>query len=339
MKYLLTGLLSTFGLLAAAQLPAYEYVVTNPRKAAVELPEFRVPLKRSYKPEKSEYRDPGRLFVLSDIEGQYDTLKQLLWKGGVMDNSFNWTFGKGHLVIVGDVFDRGDMVTESLWLIYALEEKARKAGGYVHYILGNHEVMNMNGDHRYVHPKYIELAKQSSLPYDTFYRAHTELGQWLRTKNVVEKIGPHLFMHGGVSPYIIRSGVPIDTINAIARRFYGTAEDSIPSPQYLVFSDYGPMWYRGYFTSPKATPGQVDSTLQLYDAKRIIIGHTPVRQVSSFYGGKVINVDAPHASGGAEGLLIEKKAYYRVPIRGDKVRLKEEDAAGGLLPNNNKGKY
>lgn len=324
MKYLITGILSVLGLLAGAQLPTYEYVVSKPRPSAVALPEFTVPLKKSYKTEKSEYREPARLFVISDIEGQYDTLKQLLWNAGVMDKQFNWTFGKGHLVIAGDVFDRGDRVTETLWLIYALEEKAKKAGGYVHYILGNHELMNMNGDHRYVHPKYLELAKQNGLNYDTIYRPHTELGQWLRTKNVMEKIGDRLFMHGGVSPYLNRMGQSLDTINAIARRYYGTLEDSIPTPEYIVFSDYGPMWYRGYFTTPKATPEQVDTTLQLYAVKKIIIGHTPVRQVSAFYGGRVINVDAPHATGGSEGLLIERKNYYRVPIRGARVVLKPE---------------
>ena len=324
MKYLITGLFCAFGLLAGAQLPAFEYVLSTPRKAAVTLPEFTVPLKKGYKTEKSEYREPARLFVVSDIEGQYDTLKQLLWNAGVMDKQFNWIFGKGHLVIAGDVFDRGDRVTETLWLIYALEEKAQKAGGYVHYILGNHELMNMNGDHRYVHPKYIELAKQNNLNYDTFYRAHTELGQWLRTKNVMEKIGDRLFMHGGVSPYINRIAQPLDSINTMARRYYGIREDSIPNPEYLVFSDYGPMWYRGYFTTPKATPEQVDTTLQLYAVKKIIIGHTPVRQVSAFYNGRVINVDAPHASGGSEGLLIERRNYYRVPIRGTRVLLKPE---------------
>jgi hypothetical protein len=324
MKYLVTGFFCVLALLAGGQVPAYEYVVATPHKAAVTLSEFTVPLKPSYKTEKSEYREPARLFVLSDIEGQYDTLKQLLWKAGVMDRQFNWTFGKGHLVIVGDVFDRGAQVTETLWLIYALEEKAKRGGGYVHYILGNHELMNMNGDHRYVNPKYMELAKQSNLPYDTFYRAHTELGQWLRTKNVVEKIGNRLFMHGGFSPYLNRAGQPIDSINAVARRYYGTLEDSIPNPDFLIFSDYGPMWYRGYFTAPKATSEQVDTTLQLYGVKKIIIGHTPVRQISTFYGGKVINVDVPHAGGGSEGLLIERNHYYRVPIRSTRAVLKAE---------------
>lgn len=324
MKYLITVLFCASSLWAGAQVPAYEYVVSSPQQTTVALPEFTVPLKKGYKTEKSEYKEPARLFVISDIEGQYDTLKQLLWKAGVMDKQFNWTFGKGHLVIAGDVFDRGNQVTETLWLIYALEDKAKKAGGYVHYILGNHELMNMNGDHRYVHPKYMELAKQSGLNYDTIYRAHTELGQWLRTKNVMEKIGDRLFMHGGVSPYLNRMGQPLDTINAIARRYLGTLEDSIPNPDFLVFSDYGPMWYRGYFTTPKATVEQVDTTLQLYDVKKIIIGHTPVRQVSAFYAGKVINVDAPHASGGSEGLLIERRNYYRVPIRGNRIPLKPE---------------
>lgn len=323
MKLIFTVVLCTLTLLATAQVPAYEYVAFNKaaRKATVTLPEFTVPLKSSYKVEKSEYREPSRMFVLSDIEGQYDTLKLLLQKAGVMDKQFNWTFGKGHLVVVGDVFDRGHQVTEVLWLIYQLEDKAKKAGGYVHYILGNHELMNMNGDFRYVNPKYMELAKQSGMPYDTFYRANTELGQWLRTKNVVEKIGDYLFLHGGISQYINMWQLPLDSVNAIARRYYGWVEDSIPNPQFLVFSDYGPMWYRGYYTTPKATEAQVDSTLKLFDVKKIVTGHTHVERAHYFYDGKVINIDVSHAGGASEGILIDRRKFYRLPLKGDLVPL------------------
>ncbi len=48
-------------------------------------------------------------------------------------------------MFAGDMFDRGDQVTECLWLVYALEETAKAAGGYVHFILGNHELMNLQG--------------------------------------------------------------------------------------------------------------------------------------------------------------------------------------------------
>ena len=63
-----------------------------------------------------------------------------------MDSACHWTFGKGHLVICGDLFDRGNDVTAELWLLYKLEEEAKEKGGYVHTILGNHEIMNLSGD-------------------------------------------------------------------------------------------------------------------------------------------------------------------------------------------------
>ena len=35
-----------------------------------------------------------------------------------MDEKYQWIFGKGHLVICGDLFDRGNDVAAELWLIY-----------------------------------------------------------------------------------------------------------------------------------------------------------------------------------------------------------------------------
>jgi hypothetical protein len=309
-----------------AQAPVFEYVQyqSQERKAMVELPDFTVPLKKNYKEEKSIFRKPSKLFVISDIEGEYEYFKRLLQCAGVMDESFNWTFGKGHLVVCGDVFDRGSQVAECLWLIYLLEEKAKQEGGYVHYILGNHEIMNLNRDFRYVNPKYMELAQQKAVSYDNFYNKETELGQWLRTKNIMEKIGDLLFLHAGVSPYINELGQDVDSINAIARSYYDQTEDSIPVLAQLLLLDEGPLWYRGYFFAPYATRQQVDSTLRLFRVKKIIIGHTPIERISTFFKGKVINVDVPHAKGRSEGLFIEDRKYYRVGLNGEKVLLTGE---------------
>jgi hypothetical protein len=65
-----------------------------------------------------------QILVLSDIEGNFLALKTMLLGAKVMDDKFNWTFGKGHLVLIGDFFDRGVNVTECLWLIYKLEKEA-----------------------------------------------------------------------------------------------------------------------------------------------------------------------------------------------------------------------
>jgi hypothetical protein len=311
-------------LMATAQAPTYEYVLFDPRagKGTVELPDFTVQLKGSHKPEKTTYKEAKRLFVISDIEGQYEALKQLLWAGGVMDKQFRWSFGKGHLVVLGDVFDRGGAVAECLWLFYHLEEQAKQAGGYLHYVLGNHELMNLSGDYRYVHPRYIELAQQAGVPYGQFYSPQTELGRWLRTKNVTEKIGPFLFMHGGISQLVNEWGPTLDTLNGRVRPYYDHPGDStLPATVAPLLSDEGPMWYRGYYIAPTASSAQVDSTLKQFRVKTIVTGHTPVSRIAAFHGGKVINVDVPHAKGASEALLTEGRQLYRVNLKGEKTQL------------------
>ena len=111
-------------------------------------------LKDKLQNEKAEYKKVDKMFVVSDIEGSFSAFRKLLQANKIIDEAFNWTFGTGHLVLTGDFVDRGEQVTEVLWLVYHLEEKAKQAGGYVHFILGNHEIMNMSGDLRYLNQKY-----------------------------------------------------------------------------------------------------------------------------------------------------------------------------------------
>jgi hypothetical protein len=117
---------------------------------------FSLKLKPSLYNEPSDFENPDKILAISDIEGNFLALIEILFSNKVIDKYLNWTFGDSHLVIAGDCFDRGEQVVECLWLIYALEDKARRKGGYVHFILGNHEIMNLNGDWRYIHPKYAQ---------------------------------------------------------------------------------------------------------------------------------------------------------------------------------------
>ncbi len=82
-------------------------------------------------------------------------------------------------MFAGDMFDRGEQVTECLWLIYSLEEKAKKSGGYVHFILGIiMEIMNLCGDIRYRQKKYSrhEQLLNKSYVNDLFGKG-SELGK------------------------------------------------------------------------------------------------------------------------------------------------------------------
>src|SRR5215203_5850092 len=286
---------------------------------------FSVRLKKTLENEPAEYKSAEKLLVLSDIEGTFQGLNRLLLAGGVIDKQFNWVFGTGHLVICGDLFDRGDEVIACLWLLYKLEEEAKANGGYVHIVLGNHEIMNMSEDLRYVHPKYLQAAAVMGKNYINLYDVNTELGRWLRTKNIMERIGDVLFLHGGVSQAVNENALSLKKMNNRVRPFYDKSgfDSLLAKANVTTFFDgeTSPFWYRGYFMQPKASMAQVDSTLRIFNVHRIIVGHTIVDSIQTLYNGKVIAIDVNHHIGNHQALAIEKDNFYRMNVDGQKRKL------------------
>lgn len=285
---------------------------------------FPVHLKSKLSKEKSEYKKASRLFILSDIEGNFAGFRKLLQGNGVINENYDWTFGNGELVLVGDFFDRGSQVTEVLWLIYSLEDKAKAAGGYVHFVLGNHEIMNLSFDLRYLNAKYIQTVSTTKEQYGTLYGDNSEIGRWLRTKNVIEKVGDMLFLHAGISQEINNTVLTVDKINELARPFYADTTYKYPYMETdLIMGDKGPFWYRGYYMGKTiATDEQIDSTLDKFYARHIVTGHTIVADtVSVWRNGKLFDTDVHHAGGKSEALLVEDKKFYRVNPKGEKKQI------------------
>lgn len=96
---------------------------------------------------------PARVVVVPDVHGAYQELVALLQRTGIIDGRFMWTGGSTTLVQLGDAIDRGARSRECLDLLMSLERQAPRAGGKVIPLLGNHEVMNVMGDLRYVTPE------------------------------------------------------------------------------------------------------------------------------------------------------------------------------------------
>ncbi|UCE65156.1 MAG: metallophosphoesterase, partial [Candidatus Zixiibacteriota bacterium] len=178
---------------------------------------YKIPVKAP-SVENEYFENVSKIFAVSDIHGEYDYLVDILKKGGIIGDGNRWIFGDGHLLIAGDVFDRGEKVTECLWLIYRLEQEAVKSGGRVHYLLGNHELMDLRGDLRYVPEKYnAGIVDRGRISYDRLFGERTEFGRWLRTKNAIVIINGILFVHGGISPELIRHHKNITDINRTVR--------------------------------------------------------------------------------------------------------------------------
>ena len=277
-----------------------------------------------FRPGPADFSGVGKLVAISDIHGQYELMAELLRTHGVIDDAGDWAFGDGHLVVNGDIFDRGDGVTDAIWLVYKLEQQAAMAGGKVHYLLGNHEIMNLKNDLRYVNKKYRYTTALLRTPYPALFGPETYLGRWIRTKPAVISINDMVFVHAGLSITCLNLGLSFDEINeAFQERIIDLPEEQIEADSVLrvLYGISGPIWYRGYF-SKDFTKAQARLLLKRLKKKHIIVGHTPFPQIVSLFKRRIIGVDSTIQSGiDGEVLIYEAGHFFRGLRNGERVPL------------------
>lgn len=278
------------------------------------------------------YRQPDKVFVMSDPHGKLDCVVSLLRGNKVIDRELRWNFGKNHLVVIGDIFDRGKDVPQIFWLFYKLEQEAAKAGGRVSFLLGNHEPMVLANDLRYTKGKYKALAEKLGMEYPRLFGPNTELGRWLGTRNTMQTIGHDLYVHAGLGREFYDRNLSIPTVNEEMSRalFMSKKERKALSPlTAFLYGNSGPIWYRGLVRKDEKYHPLPKDSLQLvmkrYKAEHIIVGHTIFKDISTFYGGKVIGVNVDNEENRKKkrgrALLIDRNRYFVVGDKGIKRKL------------------
>ena len=297
-----------------------------------------------------------RIVAVGDVHGSFEQFTTVLRQAGVIDDKNKWSGGKTHLVQLGDVPDRAPHTRRIMDLLMDLEKQAKKAGGMVHALIGNHEAMNMYGDLRYTVPEEFasfkttnseevrskfweqhveelrvkggkkidgEYRKQWDQQYPAGYFEHRyefnpdgKYGKWIRGHDAVIKINDTLFLHGGLSPKY--SATPLSDLNKRVRK---ELSDFKQLEGGIVMDPEGPLWYRGLATGDEAAlSAHLDGLLQFYAAKRIVLGHTPTRSMpKSRFAGKVILADVGLgiAYGGQLACLLIEKGQAVVMNRGE----------------------
>ena len=194
-----------------------------------------------------EVRTASRVVAFGDVHGAYDDWVKLLRELGVIDGALNWSGGDTHLVSLGDLVDRGPGSRAVVELMMKLDRQAEQAGGAVHMVLGNHEVMVLTGDLSYVsleefaafagdespadreelyagyrrfNPDGDEAAARSRfdeeyprgfLALRKAFSRDGELGRWLLQQPFIIKVNDRVYMHGGIAgPH---AGESIDALN------------------------------------------------------------------------------------------------------------------------------
>jgi len=274
---------------------------------------------------RQKYDEVDSIIAISDVHGQFRKYADILQANGVIDKDLNWKFGKGHLVYLGDAFDRGDRVTELLWHLFTLEKQAEKAGGMVHVVLGNHDDMALSGDQRYMNEKYRKVEELTKINYSDLYSGSSVLGKWLRSKPVMITINDILFVHGGISLDLVRMKLPVKEVNKLfSGKILGKAitPDNKNKKVELLAGDNGPLWYRGYFEDSTFSENRADSILNFYDSKHIIVGHTTFNNVKVLYNNKIIGIDAGIGyTQPGEVFIYKKGIFYSGSVTGERIKL------------------
>ena len=117
---------------------------------------------------KDTYTNISNIYVIGDIHGDLSVLLKSLRKINIIDANLNWTGSDSHIVQLGDILDGGgrgnkmntgnSQAMEEFTIfefLNNLDSQARRLGGRVHYLIGNHELMNLLGDFRYVAPNHL----------------------------------------------------------------------------------------------------------------------------------------------------------------------------------------
>lgn len=278
---------------------------------------------------------PERVVAIGDLHGDLDATRRALRLAGAIDAKDAWIGGKLVVVQTGDLIDRGDDDRKILDLVERLKGEAAKAGGEVVALVGNHEIMNNELDFRYVtRGAFAEFAdvrpSDDGIAFAAAKVGVTERGraaaflpggpyaQMLARRPVVARIGDSIFVHGGILPKHVKSG--LDGINEGTRQWL-LGEKRTP-PKELASED-GPLWTRMYSAAPGAHECAIlGETLQALGAKRMVMGHTPQKpDISPACDAKAWRIDVGMSKfyGGHVQVL---------ELRGDTVKVLKEDAPG-----------
>ena len=257
---------------------------------------------------KTIYKKRKRIIVIGDLHGDYDAFVKCLIMSKLIDKKKDWIGKDSVLIQIGDQLDskRGEVNTKDNTnrfsffsinkLLEKLDKQSKLTNGLVRSLLGNHEIMNIIGNYKYVGNKQFDdtstylddegiesnnidvVNDRTTLFKDTKFRKIMACN-----RNIVIQIGSWIFVHAGLV-YNIVEKYDLEKINEIARSWIlGMNIEDIHISNILFSPTYSPTWYRGY--GKKVNCKMLDKTLNIIKAKNMVVGHS----VQSKYINSVCN--------------------------------------------------
>ncbi len=291
---------------------------------------------------QDEYTNVSKIYAIGDIHGDCSILIKMLKNLGLINKSLEWCGKDAHVVQLGDLLDgyiRHDMISSAdrdtimaleeftiLELLNDLDFQARKVGGRVHYLIGNHELMNVLGDFSYVLTEHMTEIPRNIRKL--LFQPGGYMAQMLACHSYsILKINDWIFCHGGLLPEHIEKldkNKQINQINNTLRKVLLneiTLEQLSDDEKNIIIGSNGLFWTRHYkFDELKCDT--LDDTLKIINNDKnkggLILGHTPHSKITAECNKKLFFVDIglsrafPSSKyNKMEALLIEKNKKPR----------------------------
>ena len=299
------------------------------------------------------------LVAIGDVHGDPDALFASLRLAGVVDGESWWRRARGSggattVVQTGDATDRGARSIETIDAIERLRVEAKEVGDEVVGLLGNHELMTLQGDYRFVaREELLALGRRAldragvgkaekglglgaraylqagTLEWGKMFARGSERGEVVRDKPwaVVRGRGrcATAFAHAGLLPEHLLGEDGVDALNAEGKRLL--AVERVGRDHELLVGD-GPVWTREISTGDE--PGACDAALEVtrrLGVRRLVVGHTVTKsgRIETRCDGLIhmIDVGMSRLYGGSPSAwtCVESQGPVAISSSGERVAL------------------
>lgn len=257
---------------------------------------------------KSTTQTPKALCAIGDTHADLHATVRALALCGAVETTKPQTWVGNDITVVqtGDILDRGNASLPTLRYLWSLADQAATAGGELLLLMGNHELLNMQGRINYVHGYSRRAADGGELARsggrdawrEMLHPARGEIGRQLANHPAAAVRGEGacrtLFVHAGVRASTARKYGSVDALNKAAREQLLAGDDTE-----LLDAQHGPLWFRGYARSTAASRADSEVCAELAaalvamgdGAQRMAVGHNIVPWVATRCGGMLHMLD------------------------------------------------
>jgi hypothetical protein len=230
----------------------------------------------------------SRTFVVSDVHGHLEDLRDVLTQAELLDADDDWAGEDAELWVLGDLVDRGP---DGIGVIRFLRALAERAPGRVHVLLGNHESL-MLGEKLFPETRFTEIWQLNGGHRSDQDALTDEETAWLRGLPAMARVGDFLLMHSDTTGYLTW-GSSVEEVNATLGAILAGDDAQAHFDVFAALTDR-------YDFSGDAGPEVARRMLSTYGGDCIVHGHSII--------GSLIDVPSPEVDEPlvyADGLVVD----------------------------------